>query len=248
LIEWINSFNNEHCVITSKFEDFKDGIVLCELIQRLIGKKFKYNSSELNTFNKENIEIALNELKNYLKSKVPSFIRELSAEELNESEEALFSLLGFLKSLFKGKHRRVRGEFLEPNDTDRINSFIIPETPLENEDMNSIQSIPHKEDNVPKSDTNWHLKLHKSEIKEPTKKGNKLSDKTKERIWQWLMQQGVIKDKSITIKNLHEHCKDGMLIANLIQRLEGVIYLLSHRGKQHLRVLIRILNQRLKWF
>lgn len=92
-------------MIASTFDDFKDGIVVCELVKALKGKSFGYDASSglMNTPCVANMQIALNELKGCVSS---DEVSEFSAEEISKSQESLFKLIKFLKKAFEEKESR----------------------------------------------------------------------------------------------------------------------------------------------
>ncbi len=100
MIYWVNSFNNPYCLLASTSNDFKDGVVFCELLSLyrhapLSGVSREGPSTAEKSLN--NIALALSELRRQARFPLPS---QLAPNDVYNSEDAMYELLRSIRKLF----------------------------------------------------------------------------------------------------------------------------------------------------
>jgi len=201
--------------MVNEFKDLKNGIALCELVGVVKGIKLKYDISEYCP-NLKNVQLALNELRSCPGLSIPREIFDLNAEAVCSSDDCLFKLLSFLKASIEK-----RGELHEEAGPEVIRSSLtLPEyDTLEQVEINYSSQNPtssHKE--IP-TDINMPTVNSKYEEKQTDKMLNK---ELQEQLLLWLEEIRLIKPGLVNIEKLPSYCRNGVLLADLINRLEGV--------------------------
>jgi len=231
--------------------DFKDGIIFCELIStfkhKLLDGVIKTFPATLET-SLRNITLALNELKELTNVPLPT------PNSIYNNEDVMFDLLEIIKNTFnQHKEEGKRSERLEVkkrNNKDSLklsnfkrlnNTWKPPST--ETEVINSlIQGISVNEGNYfnfPKPTEPLSISLRSTKLLRRKKAIIKIIEDTermnvkdKKKILNWLEEIKLIKPGVVTIEAFPYYCRNGVLLADLITRIEG------SRGK-HIQGIIR---------
>ena len=260
----MNSFSNPYCLIANSSIDFKDGVILCELVSALKGapvsgamqNSFAGNSTDTSL---NNIQIALNELKTCPGLEIPTNIFEMSAEDVYDSEEKLFDLLEFLRSAFSSKSKPAaemeddryfaaadevqrdgyigsdrksvqaqissQANFIDPFQTESGNCnpepAEIPTKPiaLQQSEDDALMRMPEKAREIRREEEDRPLQMAGFE---QAKKKEKTDIKVKQKVLGWLEQISLIKHGVVKADDFPGYCRNGVLISDLIVRLEGV--------------------------
>jgi len=187
----------------------------------------------------KNIELAIKELRKYSVQEVDN----LTAKEVYNDEQSMYRTLKVIKKLFERKNKVIANppfgtitlnkttfethqslptipSVIEDNsltrnlskDTPNFSSTGTIEMFLRGEDS-AVKSIQSEIERPPKHNEREHLVTHK--------KLPKTNIKTRQKIIDWLQNIRLIKKNSVSTSEFHGYCRNGVLLYDLISRLEG---------------------------
>jgi len=153
----------------------------------------------------KNIELAVTELAQIN----PHYVISLTPENIYNNEDCMFKFLETIKKSFNHDIKPKKGE---KNLNYKRNNITTHSA------ATKIQSL-NRENLPPKKS----LVMEKMSIpRDITVVVEQISNKTKEKIMNWLREERVIKNGAVSIKNFPEYCRSGVLIADLIVRMERI--------------------------
>jgi hypothetical protein len=236
-------------LLASQSTDFKDGIIFCEILKHLKGSSIFPVVEEIYPPTAEtslkNISIALTRLKSCEFITIPKWIKQLRAEEIYNSEEVMYKFLNFLKQHFQPEEIK-QADLKEstakfpPIESKTINKKPLKKSIDEKEmQINFLQGISMNFDNFYIFPLSTHvisiLDKPQSEYPIKTLKTNKTPERNhlnklmqeisleqRHKLLYWLESIQLIKHNATTIAEFPSYCRNGVLLSDLIVRLEGV--------------------------
>lgn len=228
-------------MLASSSVDFRDGIIFCEIIQHLQKSKLSgiiYEGESTNEKSLHNILLALNVLKSLSKASLPEKISKLTPEMVYGSEDVMFQLLEYLNFLFESQvSNPAKDHILIKKSIDinrdpanlsirKANSPTFPENkisfPLSTRPVSELIQIKDNQQQQKKNNVTTTRRDNKTfSIRSNEDKNNQLTI-IKYKIIEWLKSIQLIRNKADLIEELPNYCRNGVLFADLIERLEGV--------------------------
>jgi len=184
-------------------EGFKDGIVFCELVKLYKRRAIPgviYDTSITIENSLRNISTSIKEIKNLIE-----LDSRITPEGVYNSEDIMFKYLESIKSLFDNTRRSP--EFVK-----------CKESSLECIDKSSkatklMQTTPSNKP-ITQPSIDHSVKVHKDN-------SIKTDIKTKHKIIKWLEKISLLKANAVSIDEFPSYCRNGVLLYDLITRLEG---------------------------
>ena len=224
--------------MTNTSNDFKDGIAFCELIGSYKGKPLNgVNYSNPKTKEKSimNIKLAIQQIASITNTNI-----QISAEDVYNDENAMYELLETIKKMFDQKNRQEDQlpspcfKTVNPKEYTEEENFHIHNPEIVNNESSPYEAykgkiitpreLPQRTSNrenniISASKTNIRQLSIDSKLSSNTK--SKIKAKTKNKIIDWFHSISLLKKSSIAIEEFPSYCRNGVLIYDLIMRLEG---------------------------
>lgn len=192
-IEWLNSLEIPSCSLVTSIDDLKSGVVLCDLAAYLKSKPLFEDVHRHGLVQNNPKKSSINNFK--------IFLREIGArlppsllrtpDELSSDPDTLHEIVKFLKKLIKKPAIQESTQRYFQRDSSRLNNF-----------QSSPENLTHRLHHSPSV---LDIHRHKPNIQ----------DNLKEGIKNWLIDLKLIKYDVV------EELKDGVVLCELINRLEG---------------------------
>jgi Calponin homology (CH) domain len=197
-IEWIHFLDIPSCDLVTSVDDLKSGVVFCDIAACLKSRPLFDKVSRHSDVQKNFKKAALHNFKIFLEEIGPALPENLmkTPKDLYENTEILLDILAFLQSLYNKSHLGSKNTQSNPkllrNLTPRS---IISASP------NNLTSRARLQHSPSMLDIRMNISRVPSTLKET--------------IYKWLNEMKLIKN------NLIEEFKDGVVLCELINRLEG---------------------------
>jgi len=226
-------------------------VIFCEIVKHLKGSSpfpvIEENFPPTAETSLKNISIALTQLKSCEFIAIPKWIKQLRGEEIYNSEDVMYKFLNFLKETFPPEESKQTDLKESTGKFPPIESKTITKKPLkklitEKEmQINFLQGIPTNTDNFYTFPLSTHAisNLEESKGKNTTRvlRTNKRSERNqlnkpiqeisleqRHKLLYWLEGIQLIKRNATTIAEFPSYCRNGVLLSDLIIRLEGVLF------------------------
>ncbi len=208
-------------------------MVLCEVASALRGietpREVRKDSPNDSAVAQHNFAVALDLVKCFAP---PARISRITTKELMGSEDAIFAVLGFLKAAATGQRESPPAQativMAPPRNDD------IEERPAEQRETPRLRSAAEEPPSEAKSgveDRPLQFESRRSETGRrnvervktaATAPEAKVDLKTKTKLLGWLEDINLIKQNAARVEEFPGYCRNGVLLADLILRIEGV--------------------------
>ena len=196
-IEWLNSLEIPSCSLATTAEDLRSGVILCDLAAYIKSRSFFEEVLRHGEVQKNFKRASIHNFRIFLReigAKLPNYLLK-TPEELCENTEVLLEITKFLQKLTNS-----RGKIENVSPKPRISRNFTPRGRI-------AQS--------PSIQTSRNRLQHSPSMLDIRMQASKVPIHVKESIFNWLFEMKLIQNDVL------EEFKDGVLLCELINRLEG---------------------------
>lgn len=227
IIDWVNSLDIPSCALVDSADDLISGAVVADIVAWMKGtsalkgiEKLMVNETE--AYN--NWTIILNEVY----SALPTHLKTITPDSILTHKQSLLAFVDFLSktNLEKLTYPPVQ---MSPITSHRKQSPSVTNLPqLKPDSHREIKHIPpiptRRQTSTPEPTPNQHLEHEDAPMALPRQipyEAKPVPESMKERLIGWLEESGVVKKGSLNSAVLPELCRAGVILSDLVNRLEG---------------------------